>query len=257
VSKRVCEVTMRKKLTFRSSSKVIHPSSGVEEKYTFDGMKSEMNISWSSYRTDNALTHNDFTTLIMSVFRPNVLVALFAVCVFVYIAGRLGLRWESDMNVIEFGILFPMVFVLTQAYNRRETCLEAMAGFKSSIFSLYWIHRDWALADDETPQVHKIRHVENTYNTLMELVCNFRCFLQATHHTPAHHIDCYHDQVYKCISQLTVLGRQSFLDDCLNEASLFRYEVMRQKLVEVMFFVCYCDLKVVDNEAVPGYPCCV
>lgn len=68
----------------------------------------------------------------------------------------------------------------------------------------------------------------------MELVCNFRCFLQTTHQSPAHHVDCYHDHVYKCISQLTVLGRQSFLDECINEASLFRYEVMRQKLVEVL-----------------------
>jgi hypothetical protein len=143
------------------------------------------------------------------------------------------MKWDSDLSVVQFGILFPMVFVLTQAYNRRETSLDAMAGFKSSIYSLYWIHRDWALADDDTPPEHKIRHIENTYNTLMELVCNFRCFLQTTHHIPSHHIDYYNDQVYKCISQLTVLGRQSFLDECINEASLFRYEVMRQKLVEV------------------------
>jgi hypothetical protein len=212
------------------SGKVIHPQQ--KKKSTFDGQQAEMNIHWEDFRTDNALSYKDSLTLIKSVFRQNVILAICCVCLFIYIAGRLKLKWESDMSVIEFGILFPMVFVLTQAYKRRETCLEAMALFKSSIYSLYWIHRDWALADDDTPQDHKIRHIENTYNTLMELVCNFRCFLQTTHHMPQHHIDCYHDQVYKCISQLTVLGRQSFLDDCLNEASLFRYEVMRQKLVE-------------------------
>eukprot|EP00603_Paraphysomonas_imperforata_P011607 CAMPEP_0114455182 /NCGR_PEP_ID=MMETSP0104-20121206/2965_1 /TAXON_ID=37642 ORGANISM="Paraphysomonas imperforata, Strain PA2" /NCGR_SAMPLE_ID=MMETSP0104 /ASSEMBLY_ACC=CAM_ASM_000202 /LENGTH=471 /DNA_ID=CAMNT_0001627589 /DNA_START=27 /DNA_END=1442 /DNA_ORIENTATION=- len=219
------------------STKVVHPSMTKDysdRQKTFEGERSEMNIHWQDFRTDNSLTHKDFLTMLKSVFRWNVcLTVCLGVCS-VYAAGRLKLKWDSDLSVIQFGILFPMVFMLTQAYNRRESCLDSLAGFKSSIYSLYWIHRDWALADDDTPREHKIRHIENTYNTLMELVCNFRCFLQTTHHDAPHHIDCYHDQVYKCISQLTVLGRQSFLDDCLNEASLFRYEVMRQKLVEYL-----------------------
>jgi hypothetical protein len=232
------------------SYKVIHPSViRGSRNTTFDGERSEMNIAWRDYRTDNSLTHRDVITMLKSVFRWNVCLTMCIGCVTVYIAGKLKMKWDSDLSVVQFGILFPMVFVLTQAYNRREACLDSLAGFKSSIYSLYWIHRDWALADDDTPKEFKIRHIENTYNTLMELVCNFRCFLQTTHHEPLHHIDCYHDQVYKCISQLTVLGRQSFLDECINEASLFRYEVMRQKLVEVVllintviYYFVYCQL---------------
>ena len=220
------------------SFKVIQRSKQVAPS-TFTGERSEMNINWIDFRTDNLLTLTDLYCMIQSVFRWNVLFAVFSSCTSVYAAGRLHMKWDSDLSVIQFGILFPMVFVLTQAYNRRESCLASLASFKSSIYSLYWIHRDWALADDDTPKEHKMRHIENTYNTLMELVCNFRCFLQTTHQMHPHHIDCYHDQVYKCISQLTVLGRQSFLDDCINEASLFRYEVMRQKLVEVRCSVFY------------------
>lgn len=215
------------------SCKVVPSGVNSTKGTTFTGERTEMNINWENYRTDNTLTSRDLVTMLQSVFRWNVCLAMCIGCSMVYLAGRLRMKWFSDLSVVQFGILFPMVFVLTQAYNRRESSLVALAGFKSSIYSLYWIHRDWALADDDTPQEHKIRHIENTYNTLMELVCNFRCFLQTSHHTPSHHIDCYHDQVYKCISQLTVLGRQSFLDECINEASLFRYEVMRQKLVEV------------------------
>ena len=199
---------------------------------TFEGQRTEMNMNWKNHRTDNAIQPGDVWILLHSVFRWNVCLTIFLGCIAVYGCGKLKIRWDADLSVAQFGILFPMVFVLTQAYNRREAALVAMSEFKSSIFSLYWIHRDWALADDDTPLDQKFRHVENTYRTLSELVCNCRCFLQSSHLDPPHHIDYYLDQVYKCISQLTVLGRQAFLDDCINEASLFRYEVMRQKLVE-------------------------
>lgn len=146
-----------------SSRKIVHPSPPRSGKYksdTFTGVRTEMNINWQDYRTDNDLSFRDGFTMLSSVFRWNVCITACFACAAVYVTGRLQMKWDADLSVIQFGILFPMVFVLTQAYNRREACLVALAGFKSSIYSLYWIHRDWALADDDTPPEHKIRHIE-------------------------------------------------------------------------------------------------
>mgnify|MGYP003385487816 CR=1 FL=1 len=155
---------IRRMMRANTSGKIVHPSGS--RKYnkvkmsTFSGERKEMNINWQDYRTDNSLEYQDIVTMFRSVFRWNVCLTACLGCVAVYFAGILQMKWKSDLSVIQFGILFPMVFVLTQAYNRREASLVALAGFKSSIFSLYWIHRDWALADDDTPQDRKIRHIE-------------------------------------------------------------------------------------------------
>ncbi|MEM7403494.1 MAG: hypothetical protein AAF310_05775 [Myxococcota bacterium] len=62
-------------------------------------------------------------------------------------------------------MIFPLVFSIASAYKRRESALQSFGILKSSLASLYLMHRDCTNNDD--PQATKQLHLTNRLLTLL------------------------------------------------------------------------------------------
>lgn len=50
-------------------------------------------------------------------------------------------RFKVDTSFLAIGAAFPLSFGINVGFSRREKALAALASIKSSVVSLYWIHR--------------------------------------------------------------------------------------------------------------------
>ncbi len=56
------------------------------------------------------------------------------------------MAWEADftMSLISIAIIFPVVFSISSAYQRRESALKELAILRSNALSFYYSSRDWS-----------------------------------------------------------------------------------------------------------------
>jgi hypothetical protein len=60
-----------------------------------------------------------------------------------YICFHFGLTAKFPDMLVGVAIVFPVVFSIGSAYNRRETALQRLADFKGHAISIYYAARDW------------------------------------------------------------------------------------------------------------------
>ncbi|MEP0707647.1 MAG: hypothetical protein ABJL17_13540 [Parvibaculum sp.] len=60
-----------------------------------------------------------------------------------------GIRSDLPSSLIAVAIVFPIVFSIGAAYQRREEALKSLAALRAGIASLYFAHRDWDGGKDE------------------------------------------------------------------------------------------------------------
>jgi hypothetical protein len=60
-----------------------------------------------------------------------------------FICFHLGLTAKFPDMLVGVAIVFPVVFSIGSAYNRRETALQRWADFKGHAIALYYATRDW------------------------------------------------------------------------------------------------------------------
>jgi hypothetical protein len=60
-----------------------------------------------------------------------------------YVCFHLGLTAKFPDMLVGVAIVFPVVFSIGSAYNRRETALQRWADFKGHAIALYYATRDW------------------------------------------------------------------------------------------------------------------
>jgi hypothetical protein len=67
---------------------------------------------------------------------------------------RVGLIAKFPDMLVGVAIVFPVVFSIGSAYNRRETALQRFSDFKGHSITLYYATRDWITPDkpNELPQ---------------------------------------------------------------------------------------------------------
>lgn len=63
---------------------------------------------------------------------------------------RQGWTAEFPTTLISVAIVFPIVFSINAAYNRRESALKSLGSIKASAIALLLAHRDWGQAGRET-----------------------------------------------------------------------------------------------------------
>ena len=61
-----------------------------------------------------------------------------------------GWTAEFPSTLVSVAIVFPIVFSINAAYNRRERALEALGSIKASAVALLLAHRDWARRGDDS-----------------------------------------------------------------------------------------------------------
>jgi len=61
-----------------------------------------------------------------------------------YLCYHLGLTAKFPDMLVGVAIVFPVVFSIGSAYNRRETALQRFSDFKGHAMAIYYATRDWA-----------------------------------------------------------------------------------------------------------------
>src|SRR5687768_5210658 len=70
-----------------------------------------------------------------------------------YVCYRLGLTAKFPDMLVGVAIVFPVVFSIGSAYNRRETALQRFSDFKGHAIAIYYATRDWTTnKDNDLPQ---------------------------------------------------------------------------------------------------------
>lgn len=70
-----------------------------------------------------------------------------------YVCFRLGLTAKFPDMLVGVAIVFPVVFSIGSAYNRRETALQRFSDFKGHAIAIYYATRDWtAEKNNDLPQ---------------------------------------------------------------------------------------------------------
>jgi hypothetical protein len=64
-----------------------------------------------------------------------------------YICYHYGLTAKFPDMLVGVAIVFPVVFSIGSAYNRRETALQRFSDFKGHAIAIYYATRDWTTGD--------------------------------------------------------------------------------------------------------------
>lgn len=85
-----------------------------------------------------------------------------------YICFRAGLTAKFPDMLVGVAIVFPVVFSIGSAYNRRETALQRFSDFKGHAIAIYYATRDWTAHSNPLPQQMRIMVTEML--TLMRMM---------------------------------------------------------------------------------------
>lgn len=66
-----------------------------------------------------------------------------------YVCYRYGLLADFPDMLVGVAIVFPVVFSIGSAYNRRESALQRFSDFKGHAIAIYYAARDWTDSGDE------------------------------------------------------------------------------------------------------------
>jgi hypothetical protein len=83
-----------------------------------------------------------------------------------YICFRLGLTAKFPDMLVGVAIVFPVVFSIGSAYNRRESALQRFSDFKGHAIAAYYAARDWP-ADRNNDLPTRVRALVNEMIILM------------------------------------------------------------------------------------------
>lgn len=83
-----------------------------------------------------------------------------------YFCYKHGLTAKFPDMLVGVAIVFPVVFSIGSAYNRRETALQRFSDFKGHAIAIYYATRDWTVSSDHNlPE--KMRTLVNEMIQLM------------------------------------------------------------------------------------------
>src|SRR5690349_2548838 len=82
-------------------------------------------------------------SLIQIINYKTLIVTILAV-ISTYLCYSYGLTAKFPDMLVGVAIVFPVVFSIGSAYNRRETALQRLSDFKGHAAAIYFATRDWA-----------------------------------------------------------------------------------------------------------------
>jgi len=80
---------------------------------------------------------------------------------------RMGLIAKFPDMLVGVAIVFPVVFSIGSAYNRRETALQRFSDFKGHAITLYYATRDWIAPEKQSDLPVRIRTMIGEMVTLI------------------------------------------------------------------------------------------
>ncbi len=88
-----------------------------------------------------------FRSFILIINYKTIIVTLLSV-ISTYTCFQLGLTAKFPDMLVGVAIVFPVVFSIGSAYNRRETALQRFSEFKGHAMAVYFAMRDWPTEKD-------------------------------------------------------------------------------------------------------------
>jgi hypothetical protein len=108
---------------------------------------------------------------------------------------RYGLTAKFPDMLVGVAIVFPVVFSIGSAYNRRETALQRFSDFKGHAIAIYYATRDWTSSKDhDLPQ--RVRKM------MGEMTLIIRQMFKSNHDREWKENE---RKIYTCFSQLSAL----------------------------------------------------
>src|SRR3954462_13427335 len=83
-----------------------------------------------------------------------------------YLCYTWGLTAKFPDMLVGVAIVFPVVFSIGSAYNRRETALQRYSDFKGHAMAMYYATRDWP-TNKENDLSSRVRHMVGDMTLLM------------------------------------------------------------------------------------------
>ena len=108
---------------------------------------------------------------------------------------RNGLTAKFPDMLVGVAIVFPVVFSIGSAYNRRETALQRFSDFKGHAMAIYYATRDWPpVKENDLPQQVK--------QLVKEMIIIMRSMFKANHRTEWQQNE---KKIYECFSRFSLL----------------------------------------------------
>src|SRR5688572_33500871 len=85
-----------------------------------------------------------------------------------YVCYKLGLTAKFPDMLVGVAIVFPVVFSIGSAYNRRETALQRFSDFKGHAIAIYYATRDWTTDNNDLPD--RMRLLVNEMIVIMRMM---------------------------------------------------------------------------------------
>jgi hypothetical protein len=86
-----------------------------------------------------------------------------------HICFKLGLTANFPEMLVGVAIVFPVVFSIGAAYNRRETALQRMADLKGHAIAIYYATRDWPSDKENDIPVRTKKLIGQMYRMMAEM----------------------------------------------------------------------------------------
>jgi predicted membrane chloride channel (bestrophin family) len=94
----------------------------------------------------------NLANFIKIIDRQTIAVTLVAL-VCTYACLKFGITVDLPFELVAVAIVFPIVFTISSAFQRREGALAELAEFRANLMAMFLAHRDWQRTDDINPQV--------------------------------------------------------------------------------------------------------
>jgi predicted membrane chloride channel (bestrophin family) len=114
-----------------------------------------------------------------------------------YLCLSYGIMADLPQTVIGIAVVFPIVFSIGSAYQRRETALRDYGNLKAHSRSIYLSSRDWFETDENPEQQEKIKAI------ILKLLISVREYLGAKRKFRAEK----ESQIYRDFSELSLFNK--------------------------------------------------
>jgi len=152
-----------------------------------------------------------------------------------YVCFHLSLTAKFPDMLVGVAIVFPVVFSIGSAYNRRETALQRLADFKGHAIAIYYASRDWpSNKENDLPA-----RVKKNVSEMMELMKNI---------FKANHKDEFianEHKIYKLFSSLSAITME------MRNYGVQSGEISRVSQYVSKLIIAFDNMKIIHNYRTP------
>jgi len=152
-----------------------------------------------------------------------------------YLCQYYGLIANFPDMLVGVAIVFPVVFSISSAYNRRENALQRLADFKGHAVAIYYAARDWTTVK-ETDLPNRVRDlIREVFYLLKEMLAE-------------HKTDNWHEneiKMYQLFSRLSSYTME------LRDLGVQSGEISRISQYVSKIIIAYDNMKVIHNYRTP------